>query len=55
MKNNIHVNVYKTKNALHNIRHVYILYTQYITKGRRGRDRMVVIFTTTCVTSAFHH
>ena len=23
--------------------------------GRRGRDRMVVGFTTTCVISAFHH
>jgi hypothetical protein len=23
--------------------------------GRRGRDRMVVAFTTTCVISAYHH
>ena len=55
MKNNIHVNVHKTKNALYNIKHAYILYTQYITRSRRGRDRMVVIFTTTCAISAYHH
>ena len=55
MKNNIHVNVHKTKNALYNIRHAHILYTQYITRSRRGRDRMVVIFTTTCAISAYHH
>jgi hypothetical protein len=24
-------------------------------KGHRGRDRMVVGFTTTCVISAYHH
>jgi hypothetical protein len=24
-------------------------------QGRRGRDRMVVGFTTTCATSAYHH
>jgi hypothetical protein len=23
--------------------------------GRRGRDRMVVVFTTTCAISAYHH
>jgi hypothetical protein len=27
----------------------------HIFGGRRGRDRMVVGFTTTCVISAFHH
>jgi len=24
-------------------------------RGRRGRDRIVVGFTTTCATSAYHH
>jgi hypothetical protein len=23
--------------------------------GRRGRDRMIVLFTTTCTISAYHH
>ena len=27
----------------------------YGTRGRRGRDRMVVGFTTTCTISAYHH
>jgi len=25
------------------------------TRGSRGRDRMIVGFTTTCVISAYHH
>jgi hypothetical protein len=24
-------------------------------RGRRGRDRMVVVFKTTCANSAYHH
>jgi hypothetical protein len=27
----------------------------FILRGRRGRDRMVVGFTTTCTISAYHH
>jgi hypothetical protein len=26
-----------------------------LNRGRRGRDRVVVGFTTTCATSAYHH
>jgi len=34
----------------------YILYHRHIwTEGRRGCDRMVVGFTTTCAISAYHH
>jgi hypothetical protein len=32
---------------------VYIFYPSW--GGRRGRDRMVVGFTTTCAISAYHH
>ena len=28
---------------------------RYNTRGRRGRDRMIVGFTTTCAISAYHH
>ena len=28
---------------------------QNLLRGRRGRDRMVVGFTTTCAISAYHH
>jgi len=39
---------------------VYILHLPYLTstelnRGRRGRNRMVVGFTTTCAISAYHH
>jgi hypothetical protein len=27
----------------------------YMGRGRRGRDRLVVGFTTTCAISAYHH
>jgi len=27
----------------------------YILRGRRGRDRIAVGFTTTCATSVYHH
>ena len=33
----------------------YIKKKLYGRKGRRGRDHMVVGFTTTCATSAYHH
>jgi hypothetical protein len=33
----------------------YCLYTKNQSDGRRGRDRMVVEFTTTRVISAYHH
>jgi hypothetical protein len=35
----------------------YILYFAVFisAKGRRGPDHMVIGFTTTCVTSAYHH
>ena len=32
---------------------IYVIY--YKLRDRRGRDRMVVGFTTTCETSAYHH
>ena len=31
------------------------IYTALLTRGRRGRDRMVVGFTTTYAISAYHH
>ena len=37
-----------------NTNEVFILITAYI-RGRRGRDRMVVGFTTTCAISAYYH
>jgi len=33
----------------------YVWYPYSTKRGRRGRDRMVVGFTTTCVISAYHH
>ena len=40
--------------------HFYKIFLAYISEeadfeGRRGRDRMVVGFTTTCAISAYHH
>jgi hypothetical protein len=32
-----------------------VQYTLIFLRGRRGRDRMVVGFTTTCTISAYHH
>jgi hypothetical protein len=34
---------------------LYVNLVYYFSRGRRGRDRMVVGFTTTCVISAKHH
>ena len=31
------------------------IYTALLARGRRGRDRMVVEFTTTYAISAYHH
>jgi hypothetical protein len=33
----------------------YFVYFCHIDMGRRGRDHMVVGFTTICVISAYHH
>jgi len=30
-------------------------YWLFVNRGRHGRDRMVVRFTTTCAISAYHH
>ena len=35
--------------------YVYALYKYHGHEGRRGHDRTVVIFTTTCVISAYDH
>jgi hypothetical protein len=41
---------------MHNIKYMSTLLLIYIrTKGHRGRERMVVGFTTTCAISAYHH
>jgi len=32
-----------------------MLYKVIISKGRRGHDRIVVGFTTTCAISTYHH
>ena len=34
---------------------IFTIYLYYFPLGRHGRDRMVVGFTTTCTTSAYHH
>ena len=44
----------RTNNDLQNIQKQLNTY-RYSTRGRRGRDRMVVGFTTTYATSAYHH
>jgi len=35
--------------------HVVVCTVDHFVGGRRGRDRMVVEFTTTCTISAYHH
>jgi len=35
--------------------HIKIIYLRSMQRGRRGRDRMIVGFTTTYAISSYHH
>jgi hypothetical protein len=49
-------NVIECRAQIRDFRYIYILLVSYsiVERGRRGRDRMVVGFTTTCTISAYH-
>ena len=49
-------NVIECRAQIRDFIYIYILLASYsiVERGRRGRDRMVVGFTTTCTISAYH-
>jgi hypothetical protein len=47
-------NLYWYNTSVH-VKQVHLYLSKQQMRGRRGRDRMVVGFTTICATSAYHH